>query len=78
MAVRLSDDPRHGTVLAEDQNASATVPHRRRPISAAIHTAAVEIYATIDQIRPPGKSHALDATPVTHRHTSPLLCGLSR
>jgi hypothetical protein len=31
---------------------------RRRPISAAIHAAAVEIYATSDQIRPPGKSHA--------------------
>jgi hypothetical protein len=71
MAVGLSNDPRHGTVPAQDQNASAAVPHRRRPISATIHAAAVEIYATSDQIRPPGKSRALDATPVTHRRTPP-------
>jgi hypothetical protein len=56
LSVRLSDDPRHGTVPAEDQNASAAVPHRRRPISAKIHAAAVAIHVAGDQIRPLGKA----------------------
>jgi hypothetical protein len=46
--VRLSDDPHHGTVPAEDQNASAAVPHRRRSISAEIHAAAVAIHVAGD------------------------------
>jgi hypothetical protein len=39
--------------------------HRRRLIFAVIHATTVVIHVTGDQIRPPGKSHALDATPVT-------------
>jgi hypothetical protein len=58
---------RHGTVTETDQNDSTAVPHRRRPISAEIHAAAVAIHITGDQVRPPGKSHPLGITPVTHR-----------
>eukprot|EP00267_Zea_mays_P051617 XP_020404590.1 leucine-rich repeat extensin-like protein 5 [Zea mays] len=75
MAVRLSDYPRHGTVPAEDQNASAAVPHRRRPISAAIHAATVEIYATNDQIRPPvahGSAVSLRAPSTLHQRPQVL------
>ena len=58
---------RHGTVTQTDQNDSTIVPHRRRPISAEIYAAAVAIHITGDQVRPPGKSHPLGITPVTHR-----------
>jgi hypothetical protein len=39
-------------------------PHRRRLLRAKIHAAAVAIHVAGDQIRPLGKSHALDGTPV--------------
>jgi hypothetical protein len=64
-------------VTQTDQNDSTTVPHRRRPISAEIHAAAVAIHVAGDQIWPLGKSHALDGTPVNLHGTSPLLCGWS-
>jgi hypothetical protein len=47
----------HGTVPVQIRT-PARQSHSRRPISAAIHVAAVGIYATSDQIRPPRKSHA--------------------
>jgi hypothetical protein len=64
-------------VTRTDQNDSTTVPHRRRPISVEIHAAAVAIHVAGDHIRPLGKGHALDGTPVNLPGTSPLLCSQS-